>query len=218
MLARRFGYAVSPHPAASTTPAVLDQFVRPLKFRRGLLVFVLVFLVAIPVFTGLMSGSFTGFAAACAVAPVFCLIMYFGERGRRVPSGGLTWPEAFELRKVLDAQPWQVWPCRAEQVEPHVLGATVHVFLLAPDQSVAGVLKTRLQHHTWMSMTDGYGVLWFAGDLRFGGAIADPSDPARPTVSHASAVPRGAVAASGGDSVLVEELQRQAVGWVFGQL
>ncbi|WP_157433200.1 hypothetical protein [Actinomadura rifamycini] len=225
MLARRFGYAVSPEPAAATTPAVLEQLRPPMerarRMRRFMVVLAVVGTAVLAVVLAVQFESAALVAVACVVMPVFCLFMWVMERNDRPSVGSLTGPEANALAPVLEREPWQVWPCRVEQVEAHTWGATVHVFLLDPNENTAAVLKTRLQHRTWMSLTDGYGVLWFAGDLRFGGVLADPSDPeaaAGPTVSYAAPVPRDTAAPPGGNSVIAEELRRQAVGWVFGQL
>jgi hypothetical protein len=223
MLARRFGYAVSPEPAATMTPSVLDQLEVARRFgRRPLIVWGggaavgPVVLAVVGMSTGL---PIVGLAVAAPVLSLIMLLIWLAERNSfRVAGSGLSGPEAGTLKPILAQQPWQVWPCRAEEIEPHMLGATVHVFLLDPDENVAGVLKTRLQHGPWMHMTDGYGVLWFAGDLRFGGALADPSDdPSNPVISYASPVAQQSIAPSGGNSAIAQELQRQAIGWVFGQ-
>ncbi|MBD2893100.1 hypothetical protein amrb99_20210 [Actinomadura sp. RB99] len=226
MLARRFGYAVSPEPAATATPSVLGQLDKAARLDRVLFIGVSVCGAAMAVgmiialrdelsFAGLVGGVLAGEAALL----VIWLAARSQERVRGPGGEGLTGPEAHRLRRVLAEQPWQVWPCRVELVRDYVNPSTlVHVFLLDPDQNVAGVMKTRLQRATWHAMTDGYGVLWFAGDLRFGGALAHPADPTDPTVSYASAVPQQPATASSGDSVVMEELQRQAIGWTFGQL
>jgi hypothetical protein len=223
MLARRFGYAVSSEPAATMTPSVLGQLETARAKGRRLLVALAVAAVVGTVIMAVAGAnlglSILGTAAACGVVIAAILFMWLAERNsHRVAASGLSGPEAARLMPILAEQPWQVWPCRVEQIEPHMLGATVHVFLLDPNENVAGVLKTRLQHGPWMNMTDGYGVLWFAGDLRFGGALADPSEnPSNPVVSYASPVPQQSVTPSGGNSAIAQELQRQAIGWVFGQ-
>ncbi|MEV4001781.1 hypothetical protein [Actinomadura sp. NPDC049753] len=226
MLARQFGYAVSPEPAAIVTPSVLGQLDKAARMNRALSIIFSVCGAAMAVFaipvlgdelspSGLVGGVLAGEVALL----VIWLIARSQERVRGPYGEGLTGPEAHRLRRVLTEQPWQVWPCRVELVRDYANpAALVHVFLLDPDQNVAGVMKTRLQRGTWNSMTDGYGVLWFAGDLRFGGALAHPADPTDPTVSYASVVPQQSATASPGDSVLMEELQRQAIGWTFGQL
>ncbi|MFD0899043.1 hypothetical protein [Actinomadura sediminis] len=222
MLARRFGYAVSPEPAATTTPSVLAQIRPPMEYARRMRRFLIVLGAVMTVgMAGFLAWEFRDPAvvATSAVMPAFSVFVWLMERNHRHSSGALTGPEASELAPILAREPWQVWPCRVEQIEAHAMGATVHVFLLDPNENVAAVLKTRLQHHTWASLTDGYGVLWFAGDLRFGGALADPSDPespTHPTVSYAAPVPASTVPPPGGNSVIAEELQRQAIGWVFG--
>ncbi|MES9601830.1 hypothetical protein [Actinomadura sp. NPDC000929] len=226
MLARRFGYAVSPAPAAIVTPSVLGQLDKAARMNRVLSIIFSVCGAAGSVAMILtlgdelsLSGLVGGVLAGWVVLLVVWLFARSQERVRGPYGEGLSGPEAQRLRRVLTEQPWQVWPCRVELVRDFVNpAALVHVFLLDPDQNVAGVMKTRLQRGTWNSITDGYGVLWFAGDLRFGGALAHPADPADPTVSYADAVPQRSASASPGDSVLVEELQRQAIGWTFGQL
>ncbi|MGI5330418.1 hypothetical protein [Actinomadura nitritigenes] len=226
MLARRFGYAVSPEPAATATPSVLGQLDKAAKLERVISTIFLVVAAAWPVIMIVMlrsemdaSGLVWGVVAGEVAFLVIWLAARSQERVRGLGGQGLSGPEARRLRGILTEQPWQVWPCRVELIRDYVNpAALVRVFLLDPDQKVAAVMQTRLQRATWNAMTDGYGVLWFAGDLRFGGALAHPADPADPTVSYASAVPQQPAAASPGDSVVMEELQRQAIGWTFGQL
>ncbi|MEU9018468.1 hypothetical protein [Actinomadura sp. NPDC048394] len=226
MLARRFGYAVSPEPAATATPSVLGQLDRAARLDRVLFIGVAVCGVAMAVGMIIVLGdelSFPGLLGGVLAGEAALLLIWLAARSQervRGPGGeGLTAPEARRLRGVLAEQPWQVWPCRVELVREHANpSALVHVFLLDPEENAAAVLKTRLQRATWRSLTDGYGVLWFAGDLRFGGALAHPADPADPTVSYATVAPQQPATASPGSSVLMEELQRQAIGWTFGGL
>ncbi|HEU5029277.1 MAG TPA: hypothetical protein VFV01_30510 [Spirillospora sp.] len=226
MLARRFGYAVSPEPAATATPSVLGQLDKAAKLERVISIIFLVVAAACPVIMIVMlrsemdaSGLVWGVVAGEVAFLVIWLFARSQERARGPGGEGLSGPEAHRLRGILSEQPWQVWPCRVDLIREHANpSALVHVFLLDPEQNVAAVLRTRLQRASWNAMTDGYGVLWFAGDLRFGGALAHPADPTDPTVSYASAVPQQPAAASPGSSVLMEELQRQAIGWTFGQL
>ncbi|KAB2386330.1 hypothetical protein [Actinomadura montaniterrae] len=226
MLARRFGYAVSPEPAAAATPSVLGQLDKAARMDRVHLIIFAVWgaAMAVGMIVGLRSElSFAGLVGGVLAGEAALLVVWLMARSQqrvRGPGGeGLTGPEAHRLRGILAEHPWQVWPCRVELVREHANPSTlVHVFLLDPDQNVAGVLKTTLQRATWNAMTDGYGVLWFAGDLRFGGALAHPADPADPTVSYATVAPQQPATASPGSSVLMEELQRQAIGWTFGGL
>jgi hypothetical protein len=226
MLARRFGYAVSAEPAATVTPSVLGQLDKAERLLRAIRIIWLVLGAGWPVLMVVMlkdEVSVPGLMAGGVLGEALFLTVFLAaasqERASAPGGQGLSGAEARRLRKILTEQPWQVWPCRVELIRDYVNPSVlVHVFLLDPDQNVAGVMKTRLQRATWLALTDGYGVLWFAGDLRFGGALAHPADPSDPTVSYAGAVPQQPAAASQGRSVVMEELQRQAVGWTFGQL
>jgi hypothetical protein len=100
-------------------------------------------------------------------------------------------------------RPWQVWPCRVEEVpedewqfvatltgseeareeyQNSLSGAefltkrpTYHrVLLLAPDGSVCRSYVSFVPGEVWRDMTDGLGALWLCGDLRRHLVIATP--------------------------------------------
>lgn len=112
---------------------------------------------------------------------------------------------------VLDGH-WQAWPCRMEAVG----GQTYRrILLLAPEGTVAVTFLSVVPQDAWMGMTDGRGLVWFVGDMRFGGTMALPGGDmiwwtGTPVVSQQ--VPESG---SGVTRVVEEELARQAVKFVF---
>lgn len=91
--------------------------------------------------------------------------------------------------------------------------------LLAPDRTVAATFACRLPHDVWIGMTDGRGMVWFCGDLRFGGVAALPgARRAWPVAAALQQQPPPTQAPQG--SALEEELVREAaraVAWnLFG--
>lgn len=205
MLAEEYGYQVSPRPAADTVGvrAQVEEFRKSAQRRvlwlaLGSLVFLGVFyaifrddpvIVLIPL-TAMVLGLSAGYRSACVKAPR-------------------------KLLDLLEASHWQVWPCRLEEIE----GKAVHrrVVLLAPDKSVAASFVAVVPHSVWLGMTDGRGVLWIAGDLRFQGVAAVPGgrplwviEPEKP--AQRSAAPAAGGAGGSGFDELVSEA-RSAVVW-----
>ncbi|NEC50005.1 hypothetical protein G3I18_15690 [Actinospica acidiphila] len=88
------------------------------------------------------------------------------------------------------------------------------LMLLAPDKSVAAVFRAQVPQHVWMGMTDGRGVLWIAGDLRFPAVAAVPGgDPLwRITPEKPSQRPQGSANTDAAFDALVSEA-RSAVVW-----
>ncbi|WP_149824939.1 hypothetical protein [Streptomyces tailanensis] len=74
------------------------------------------------------------------------------------------------LLEVARAHPLQAWPCQLERVP----GGGRVLLLLAPDGSVARELNSDVPDEVWFRMTDGRGMLWIAGDLRFTCLVAAP--------------------------------------------
>lgn len=112
-------------------------------------------------------------------------------------------------RKILVEQPWQVWPCRLVDVSGSV---PRRVLLLAPDGTVAAAYQN-LPESAWLGMTDGRGLIWFAGDIRFNAVAAMPGgDPWWEVQPAPAPAPTGALQAE-----IQEQLVREAVQFTFDQ-
>ncbi|MFJ9601241.1 hypothetical protein [Streptomyces althioticus] len=92
------------------------------------------------------------------------------------------------------------------------------LMLVAPDKSVAAVFRAQVPQHVWMGMTDGRGVLWIAGDLRFPAVAAVPGgDPLwRITPEKPSQRPQGSVGTDAAFDALVSEARSAVVRHMLG--
>ncbi|MBA9003442.1 hypothetical protein [Thermomonospora cellulosilytica] len=217
MLARQYGYAITPRPAAQMTPWAIAELPssRWIRIPLWITLFVIALLLGLCILGWSWAASGGGGSALLAiiafVGPVGLLIIAVEVQRAAKANRRLV----RTMSEMLQREPWQAWPCRIERVgEGGGARVEVRVSLLAPDHSVAGRHRARFRPEAWHAMTDGYGVLLFAGDLRFNGVIADPrtrsaylTDPV-----EEEARPQGP-----GNSVIEDELTRQAIGWVFSQ-
>ncbi|MFF4173044.1 hypothetical protein [Streptomyces sp. NPDC001744] len=214
MQAQRFGYAVSPSAAidvGTTSDHLADRKRRGRRrFRTTLLVLAVMCGGAgawaasegrpdwIPAALPLLLALPVGLVAGCA-------------RELYVISSVTRW---------VNRGPWQAWPCRMEELpdKPHLR----RILMLGPDGTVARELWSEVPVPVWLDRTDGLGLLWFCGDLRFGGVFAEPGGApvwrARPAEPGKELHAAPAAPASGGENVLLTELTRQAASTVFGRL
>ncbi|MEV7189801.1 hypothetical protein [Kitasatospora sp. NPDC093102] len=111
-------------------------------------------------------------------------------------------------RKILLNNPWQVWPCRAESM----LGQASKRCCSWP-RTEASLRHSGASSRTWNAMTDGHGIVWIVGDLRFPGMAASPDG-----VMWWDTTPIRIDRAGGGLSATVQAgLTRSAVGFLFDQ-
>ncbi|MFD0683625.1 hypothetical protein [Actinomadura fibrosa] len=218
MLALRYGYAVTPVPAAQVAPwAAAD-----LPSSRWMPIPPALLFAAVPPALALVvlgwawavggAGGSAFLAIVAYVGPVALLICVFILLGSALANQRLV----RQMRELIEREPWQAWPCRVERTgeEGQARRVDVRVSLLAPDHSVAARHDARFRPETWRAMTDGYGVLLFAGDVRFNGVIADP----RTRTAHLThPVTKEEAGGDRGNSVIEDELTRQAIGWMFSQ-
>ncbi|MFG2291752.1 hypothetical protein [Streptomyces sp. NPDC048603] len=208
MLAEEFGYQVSPQPAALQTPGVLRALERDAQAMKRRVLHLAAW----------VTGALVFFIAVILQAPLLALF----PLGSVAIGLGLAVPVVKRQRRAVEEQlrtrPWQVWPARVRESGdkqwPHLME------LLAPDRTAAATFRCRLPQDVWIGMTDGRGVVWICGDLRFGGVAALPgAERAWPVgaVSPAQQVPP---APAGQAGALEEELVREAarvVAWnLFG--
>ncbi|CAM5636530.1 hypothetical protein [Streptomyces griseomycini] len=160
MLAEEYGYQVSPHPAVDT-PGMRAQVGRIRKAaHRGVLWVALFLLLKVLVLSAVFGTELLPFLAgpaACVLVAAWVLTTRLGPK---------------RLLRILEANRWQVWPCRLEKVPGR--SSERRVVLLAPDKSVAASFRGSVPTDVWLGTADGRGVLWFAGDLRFPAVAALP--------------------------------------------
>lgn len=165
MLAEEYGYQVSDRRAADF-PGVMDLLRRSMRvtLRRGASGAVaLACLVASWIL--FPDAHIILFAIAFLFGPFIIAIFWI-----MISDAG--WPTAAELMQIAQQHPFQAWPCQAEE-DPKRWNSK-RLLLLAPDGSVAREIRTKMPDSAWREMTDGRGVLWIAGDLRFNCLIATP--------------------------------------------
>ncbi|MFA1547989.1 hypothetical protein [Actinomadura chokoriensis] len=217
MLARQYGYAVTARPAAEAAPwAAAD-----LPASRWLPVPPMVAFLPIPPLLVLVVAGWAWSLGGAGGSLFLAIVAYIGPILLLITSF-LIWTSTLankrltrEMQELLQREPWQAWPCRMEREgEGGTTRIEVIVSLLAPDHSVAGQCKARVRPETWRAMTDGYGVLLFAGDLRFPGVIADP----RTETAHLTVpVKNQDLQQNQRNSAVEDELTRQAIAWFFSQ-
>lgn len=207
MLAEEFGYQVSPRPAASQTPGVLPALERTFRDMHRSTMRLIAWII----------GALVLFIAVVLREPLLALV----PLGSAAVGLGLAVPLTRRRRRAgeeqLRTRPWQVWPARVQESGdkewPHLM------VLLAPDRTAAATFRCRLPRDVWIGMTDGRGVVWFCGDLRFGGVAALPG-AARAWPVAAVAQPQAPSGPARQGSALEEELVREAaraVAWnLFG--
>ncbi|MFJ3925954.1 hypothetical protein [Streptomyces sp. NPDC090022] len=198
MLAREFGYQVAARPALLQTPGAAAALRATWQARKSktwgpgtttLLVLCVALLVITFAATHLLIGL--------AVAVFFAGLGVWASSRMRKPLAN--------AEEVLRTQPWQVWPARVvttgDKNWPHGL------HLLAPDRTVAAAFVCRMPEDVWRGMTDGRGLVWFCGDLRFLCVAAAPGgSPA--WEAFPAALPAQPV--GGGTGGLEDELVREA--------
>ncbi|WP_406499639.1 hypothetical protein OG936_33525 [Streptomyces sp. NBC_00846] len=216
MLAEEFGYQVSSQPAQTMTPDLRQEMDTAIESRKEqaeeqegkgnnygfgvFFAFVFVgFLVSDWDITPMLIfvGGFLGLGIA-GLVPAHA----------KAVVGQLQTAKAAAL-----SAPWQTWPCR---VEGTIEGGGRLLLLLAPDGTTARAFRALLPDSVWMGMTDGRGLVWFVGDMRFGGFMSLPGgDPIWPVVPYE--VKTEPTRSSSGMHLVEEELTRQAVAFSFDE-
>lgn len=221
MLAKDFGYQVSPRPAKLVTPEIQamverDKQVRldEKKTQKAAEGFVIVFGAVLLVVSLLVAGADEDQWILPVIVTLVMIVFSVGifSTGRKTGASVL---EREQMAASALTSPWQAWPCRLEAAQKK--GANRRMLLLGPDGSIVGDFLSNMPDQVWVGMTDGRGLVWFAGDIRFGGVAALPGGRpmwwVRPTADKLSPP-----AQSGGlRRVAEEELTRQAIGFAFDQ-
>ncbi|MFD4905164.1 hypothetical protein [Kitasatospora purpeofusca] len=167
MRARELGYAVSEEPAIAlaATAQVIARKRRDVRFRCSVLaaIFLGVAAVVAVIAPAPASEKLTSFGTVGVIIVLFLL----------VPLTTRTPGIEREMVEALESSPWQVWPVRLELLNGSERGPR-RVVLLTPDGSAERAFEATVPESVWLGYTDGLGLLWFCGDLRFGGALASP--------------------------------------------
>jgi hypothetical protein len=157
---------------------------------------------------GAYAGKLSMFLIGCAFGILLYLLAGSLSMDKRKGLSGIS-----KAANAALSSPWQVWPCRVEE------GAVKEVkllMLLGPDGTVARTFLSSMSDEVWIGMTDGRGLVWFAGDMRFGGIAALPGGSPIWWVHspQANATP---TASSDRQQRIEEELTRQAIAYVFNE-
>ncbi|MER5615204.1 hypothetical protein [Streptomyces sp. NPDC002215] len=97
--------------------------------------------------------------------------------------------------------------------EAAVKGAKL-LMLLGPDGAVAQAFVSNMPDEAWISTTDGRGLVWFAGDMRFGEIAARPGGSPIWWV-HSPQANAAPTTSSNRQQRIEEEFTRQAISYVF---
>ncbi|MFD4763134.1 hypothetical protein ACFWOJ_31075 [Streptomyces sp. NPDC058439] len=214
MLAEEFGYQVTSRPAAELTATVRPETERALKAAKAALAAVS-FGLAGPAFFFILcfiyastSDSATPFLIG--VLGVIVAIIW-NAAGTRLEKAAIA--ELEEKIPAVLASPWQAGPCRVEAIAG---GQVKRLLLLDPDGGVAREFHSAIPDAVWIGMTDGRALIWFAGDMRFGGLASLPGGSPiwwtyvpKMTSQSAPSGPR--------QRLIEEELTRQAIAYVFDE-
>ncbi|WP_329305866.1 hypothetical protein OG322_40420 [Streptomyces sp. NBC_01260] len=216
MLAEDFGYQVSPRPAGEMTPEVRTDVASLLEVKKqwvekqepgGAYVGGLFLII----------GGFV-FAITTQTLPILlvaiALALAIGHSAEK--NSGQAKEELADFERVSTAavaSPWQAWPCRVQEIAG--VGDKA-VLLLGPEGEVACTYQSPMPEDVWTGLTDGRGVVWFAGDVRFGGLLALPGGHPRwwARIPKVEITPRPI---SDRQLHIEEELTRQAVAYVFSE-
>jgi hypothetical protein len=215
VLAEEYGYQLSPQPAAKITPMVETMAERKIAAARlgpksnkkvaegGCFFFVMMFAVIIAAQVHQLWVLLGGLVLALAAAD--------GLGKSAAKSAQARLDNVIEATDPVRRGPWQAWPARLEAIP----GKTERrLLLLGPDSSIACEFRCVVPNAVWTGMTDGRGLLWFVGDLRFGGLACLPGG--EPLWWTGSPTPTGSASPPSGVGKTVEdELARQAVKFVF---
>lgn len=205
MLAREYGYWVSPGKAirSGAASAFMRERRNQIAKRRqsanqwaGWVPFAALLLFW---FIAATTGGASWGLAVVIAPPAFLVWLLVKTMGADTPD---------PVGKLVEEQPWQAWPCRVEEIsgETSTPGKR-RVLLLAPDRSVVRGFDGPMPEEVWLSMTDGVGVLWVCGDLRFPVAMAPRGGS---PIWLAAPVPGPAPAESSQGPGVIEEVVRQA--------
>lgn len=217
MLAEDFGYQLSPKAAKKMTPAVQAEAGKAIEDgkratakaesgRKSAEAF-LVVLFLLGVVLAVAIPSFLMFAVA------FVWLLLSSAVGKSSIATAKAHEERLRemITPVLNGR-WQAWPCRMESVPGQTRRRVV---LLDPGGADAVVFVSSVPQEAWMGTTDGRGLVWFVGDLRFGGLMALPGGAplwwtGPPVVDQKPSQPVNSV-----QHTLEEELTKQAVKFAF---
>lgn len=215
MLAEEFGYQVTSQPAAELTPAVRPATEQALNSEKqissgcskGCAIFAAVFFITFYIIS-LNSTSrapiVIGIVGTILAMVLYCILARSQEASIA---------ELEEKIPAVLASPWQVWPCRVEAIAG---SQARRLLLLDPNGDVAREFHSVMPDEVWIGMTDGRALIWFAGDMRFGGLVSLPGgNPIwwvyipKVTSQPAPSGPR--------QRLIEEELTRQAIAYVFDE-
>lgn len=172
MMAEEFGYQVSPRPASEMTPtvgAVVNAELDRAKNEENqtppgcaIPVALMALLVA------LFNNDFPPIGRLLFAAAAITMWIWSVRDEKKLEAN----KQAAERKAAVAlSSPWQVWPCRLEELPG---GQGKGMMLLAPDKTVACTFSSPVPESIWVGTPDGRGVFWFAGDLRFGGLMSVP--------------------------------------------
>ncbi|WAL65887.1 hypothetical protein ORV05_34370 [Amycolatopsis cynarae] len=215
MLAEEFGYQISPRPAVEMTPAVQDMVDQRIAASRkdpdqvkknvGNGCFWVLLVATVVIALSAQAGWILPVGIAVSALAAFGF-------GQAVADGKKAENQAVvRMMEPVRRGPWQAWPGRLEEISGQ---PQRRLLLLAPDGTVAREFRCLVPDAGWTGLTDGRGLIWFVGDLRFGGLAALPGGEPMWWTGPPVADPKPPSQSAVGKAV-EEELAREAVKYVF---
>jgi len=173
VIAEKYGYWISPNPAAETanTPTAIEAVHGAAAkahqdTRRAHVVFLGLFIGLVASLTiGGITRHALGFILGALIGMIFiaaAMLVIANRKGRRHVSRNSQY-----LMQILQHHSWQAWPCVAEGQDGNPNSFAKHIYLMSPQQEVVRVFTAVMPQDVWWSLTDGMGVLWVGGDLRY---------------------------------------------------
>ncbi|MFF4177125.1 hypothetical protein [Streptomyces sp. NPDC001750] len=216
MLAEEFGYQVTSLPAAELTAALRPEVERArdeiAQKQRDL-----------PSTGKVLTISFIGSCIIGIVSKQWGAFLSFLFTtlilGALIGSAvGTLKRKAAKLEEISSAvltSPWQAWPCRVDAIPGN---QTRRLLLLDPQgEAVRQFLAPAMPHETWIGLTDGRGLIWFAGDMRFTGITALPGGNSIFWVHPVDTPAPQPAPSTDRQRLIEEELTRRAVTYVFDE-
>ena len=163
VIAEKYGYWVSSTPAldVAKTHGAIERMKKTASADDAPQMLHFGFAIASFVF-GLIISGLTGEPVFVILGGVLGVVIVAAGTRQGIDSSPTD-----SITSHLSRNPWQAWPCRVDGVNGNPDSPKKIVYLMSPDQQVVKAFETTMPRKAWMDLTDGMGILWVCGDLRY---------------------------------------------------